>query len=351
MENIICGISALRFYRTPPAVLNLFEPLPITRDRATRLNLKKQPLAQYVLGIPLHFLTPGQTPRSRATHIKYDRWAGKIPEGAIREIGSAGAITSPEMTLLLLARTLPTAQLALLMYEFCGTFTIYEMPAKLKEYLAQNNTEPPAIRSSWQQVKNSAGNPINMWNRPPLITIDRLQEFADLQHSAYAGNNFYKAASMVAGVTRSPLEAEASLLLSLPRKRGGYGFKLETNRTIPLGRKAKKIYPHEYCVADIYLESPDGQHIVDVECQGAAIHAGEAAASSDANRTTALETMGISVVQITHADIHSTARLELIAEHICNKLEIKHRKRTANMTKAERQIRSQLPNNWEELSV
>lgn len=284
-------------------------------------------------------------------YIKYDRWASDLPKDAIREIGNTGAITSPEMTLLLLARVMPTVQLALLMYEFCGTFTIYKMTAELKEYLERDDVKLQSIRSSWQQVRNSAGNPINMWNRPPLITLDHLREFAELNHSTYGGNNFYKAASMVAGVTRSPLEAEASLLLALPRRQGGYGFKLETNRVIPLSRKAKRIYPHEYCVADIYLESPDGRHIVDIECQGAAIHAGEKAASSDANRTTALESMGISVVQITHADIHSEARLELIAEHVCNKLGIKRRKRTAHMIKAEKTIRSQLPNNWEELSL
>lgn len=350
MDNVICGISAFRFYRTPPAVLGLFESLPIARDQATRQSLSKQPLAQYVLGSPLHFLVQDTSSFTCAKTIKHHLWSGKLPRGAISEINNAGMITSPEMTLLLMARIMPPVRLALCMYEFCGTFTVYKIPSELKKHVIQNGTERLNRHAAWQEVLDSKGAPTGLWSRPPLLTPENLKEFAELNRSAYGSVNFEHAASMVVGVTRSPLEAEAALLLSLSRRLGGHGLTLKTNEIIRLNPRAKKIYQHEYCIADIYLESPDGRHIVDIECQGAAVHSGDAAVIADANRTTALETMGISVVLITYADIRSPERLDLIAQHILTKLGMKRHERTLRMRTAERKLRKEFPVDWNELS-
>lgn len=350
MEDVLCGISAFRLYRTPPAVLGLFGGLPIARDHATRLRLAKQPVVEHVLGLPLHFLTDQHNHCSHYKNIKHHLWMGNLPQGAIWEVPGIGDLTSPEMTLLLTARTMTPVRLALCMYEICGMFSVYRLPRDLQEQITRSGTERLNRQANWQQVYNSKGAPTDLWTRPPLLSIDRLKEFAELNHAAYGGNNFYKAASMVVGVTRSPLEAEAALLLSAPRKWGGYGLGLETNHVIRLSRSARKIYQRDYCVADLYIESPDEKRLVAVECQGAAIHSGEVATASDANRTTALETMGISVVQITHADIRSAERLELIADHIAHKLGISLRARTPRMVAAERKMRAELPYSWTELS-
>lgn len=350
MEDILCDISAFRLYRTPPAVLGLFDGLPIARDQATRQSLMRLPLVQHVLGVPLHFLVDVSASRSCAKNIKHHLWTGNMPRGAIYESAGAGDLTSPEMTLLLMARWMPVVRLALCMYELCGTFAVYSMPQELQELVTKNGTDRLNIQAGWRRVHNSKGAATDLWVRPAPLRLERLKEFAELNHSAYGGNAFYKATSMVAGITRSPLEAQAALLLSLPRTQGGYGFKLTTNHPIPLSPSARKIYPHEYCEADIYIESPNGEHIVAVECQGEAIHSGEAALASDANRTTALETMGINVVQITHADIRSAERMELIAEHIAHKLKIYPRARTVRMVAAERKIRAEFPHNWADLS-
>lgn len=350
MERVICDISAFNFYRTPPSVCALFDELPIARDQTTRRNLVKQPFSVYVLGAPLHILAKELNFCNSAKTIRRHLWTGELPVGAIREIEGAGTFTSPEMTLLLMARWLPVPRLALAMYEFCGAFTVYKPKAALAEQIKQTGAGGIDYQYGWQQVRDSKGNLTSLWKRPPLLSIEGLQRFAQVNVGAYGGRSFKRAASMVAGLTRSPLEAEAALLLSASRRLGGYGFKIKTNHSIRLSRSARRIYQHDYCEADIYIESSDGRHIVDVECQGAVVHTGDVAGISDANRTTALESMGISVVQITYQDIHSPERLEIIAQHIASKLGMVYPAKSDAMNKAELRLRKELPADWLELT-
>lgn len=350
MKDVICDISAFRFYRTPPSVLALFDELPIARDQATRQSLINQAVSLNVFGTPLHALVFNQNSLTSAKTIKRHLWSGELPSGAIREIEGSGTFTSPEMTLLLMARWMSIPRLALAMYEFCGSFTVYKLPQELEAQVKQLGTERLNYQAGWRQVVDTKGAATNLWNRPPLISLERLNEFAALNESAYGGKTFKRAAAMVAGMTRSPFEAEAALLLSVSRRLGGYGFKIKTNEVIRLTARARKIYRRDYCEADIYIESPDGTHIVDVECQGAMVHSGEAALISDANRTTALESMGISVVQITYQDIHSPERTEIVVQHIAAKLGVTPQQKTEHMFKAEQKLRAELPANWLEFA-
>lgn len=298
----------------------------------------------------MHLLVLDQNDRNSAKNFKRHLWSGELPSEAIREIEGSGTFTSPEMTLLLMARWMSAPRLALAMYEFCGSFTVYKMSREFEAQVKQAGTERLNYQAGWHQVVDSRGAATTLWNRPPLISLERLKEFAALNESAYGGKTFKRAASMVAGVARSPFEAEAALLLSVSRRLGGYGFKIKTNEVIRLTSRARKIYRRDYCEADIYIESPDGTHIVDVECQGAMVHSGEIALVSDANRTTALESMGISVVQITYQDVHSAERMEIVAQHIATKLGVVLSQKTERMLKAERELWAELPSNWLELA-
>lgn len=193
---------------------------------------------------------------------------------------------------------------------------------------------------------DSKGTPTSLWQRPALLTLDQLHSFVRQVKNVRGGKTLARALKMVAGLTRSPFEAEAALLLSTSRRLGGYGLKIETNKIIPLTAKARKIYQHEYCEADIYIESPDGHRVVDIECQGTAVHSGDVASISDANRTTALESMGIAVILITYQDVKNPERLEVIVQHIAEKLGISYPEKTAAMIEKERSLRDELTSDW-----
>lgn len=351
MEEVFCDISAFHFYRTPPSVLALFDELPISRDQLTRQTLSGLPFAEHVLGTPLNVIVTSRCTRSSASKtIKRHLWLGELPSEAVREIEGSGTFTSPEMTLLLMARWMSVPRLALAMYEFCGSFTVYKPTPELEIQVKQSGSERLNHLAGWQRVIDSKGAPTTLWKRPPLLSCERLHEFAAENAGVYGGKIFRQATDMVAGMTRSPLEAEAALLFYMSRRLGGYGLKIKTNKVIRLTARARKIYQHDYCEADIYIESPDGSRIVDVECQGAAVHTGERALVSDANRTTALESMGIAVVQITYQDVRNMERMAIVVEHIADKLGVNLAPKTERMLRAERKLREELPLNWLELA-
>lgn len=330
-------------------MLSLFDPFPSEQDIGARRSLAHHPLVKHCLGVPLHYLVGQRGQRTDSKNIKRHLWSADYPQRDIWTLENFGALTSPEMTLLLMARACSPVRLALAMYELCGSFSVFTPPPELEGLLQGPAIERINAATGWSRVRDAKGNPTSLWNRPSLLSLERLRAFAGEHRSARGGRAFAQAVSLVAGVTRSPFEAQAALLLSAPRRLGGYGFALETNRIIRLSSAARKLYHHDYCEADLCLKSPDGSRIVDVECQGAVVHSGLSARMADANRTTALESMGISVVQITYADISRSDRTEVIVDHLASKLGIELKPRTQPMYAAERKLRAEIPSDWGEL--
>lgn len=218
--------------------------------------------------------------------------------------------------------------------------------------LAQaNNLGGNSVYNGWTQVADSKGNLTNLWQRPPLLTLNDLRAFVSQNPEIRSIHKLEKALKYVTGVIRSPFEAQAAMLLRAPRVCGGYGLPIETDKRIKLTRSARKLAGQDTCFADIYIESPDKSRAVIVECQGAMIHSGERALVSDAARTTALESMGIDVVLLTYNHIFYRENLETVVGLIANKLGIKLEPRTQRMFDAETNLRRELFINWETLGA
>lgn len=78
--------------------------------------------------------------------------------------------------------------------------------------------------------------------RKPLIELHELHEYASKMKRRKWGTKFYNAAQLVTGIAASPLEVAAILLLSLPRSRGGAGFRnVYVNDLTPLTASAQSI--------------------------------------------------------------------------------------------------------------
>lgn len=339
MDMMISGLSAFRYYRTPPQVLALLPRLP--RPVEARA-LPEHPMVKYVFGLPLNTLAEDANLRSCSHNVATMVWTGALPPGA--ETGSfwCERICSPLFTLFTLARVLPVIELALAMYEFCGEFSVYRPAPELEDRI-------PDILGGWKRVMGPNGRGCDLWMRPPLVAVDELVEFANLCEGRYGCRAFVEAANLVFGVTRSPLEVQAALLLGAPRVKGGYGFALKTNHVMRLTAAAKKIALRDYCVADLYLESPDGSKAIDVECQGDIAHSAISAVESDADRTTALEAMGTEVVLLSHGQLASETRFAHVAEHIAKLLGLKLRPKTERMRKTERDLRRRIFIDWRTL--
>lgn len=328
-----------------------FGKLPIMRGVAARRDLCRHPAVQNILGTPLHTLVFDRAQQTHTKNIKQHLWTGELPAAAIQEYDFVGQVTSPLFTLFTLTRSLTLNQLAMAMYEFCGTFTVYKPTPEIERAFADAGQRKQLKEGyGWKCVVDYEGKTDNLWRREPLIELHELQEFAQLMKGVRGGRKFAAAAKMVSGVAASPLEAQASLLIGAPRARGGRGIKLQNNEEIHLTRSAKLLYPGATrCYADLYALSPKKDRAVDIECQGRMIHTGDDARVSDAERTTALESMGIDVIQITYRHLADPDSFESLMEHICQSLKLRPKERSKEHVQAEKQLRDEIFVPWETL--
>lgn len=350
MNGIICGPSALRYYRTPPQILDLCPMLPTSEDHATRIALPNHLTFRELFGSKLHILVLNDQERTHAKHIKQHLWTGPLPPQATIEDPVVGTVASPLLTLLTLAQHCTDFELAMVMYEFCGEFSVYQPSGQMERPLEANKGFEP-LGGSWKRAPAATGKPSSLWMRPPLIELHQLDAFVREVRGRRGARRLERAAAMVQGVTRSPLEVQAAMLLGLPRTQGGRGLELETNATVRLTSAAQRIAHRDYCVADILLTSPDGTRVVDVECQGAAVHEGIAAEISDADRTTALESMGVSVILASHDQLKDPRSFEVLATLLMRKLGMREPPRTQRMLEREADLRRDLFQNWETLGA
>lgn len=341
MDTIYCAQSAFKFFRTPPQVLALLPEIPIARDRGTRMGLRHNAMVQNALGLPMHTLVFEDSQRTNAKFTKQHLWTKELPAEALIEDTPVGTVTSPLFTLFTMATSVDAAELAMAMHELCGEFAVYEPSREVEEALGQ----APGLHG-WRRVVDDAGNPTSLWQRPALVQPHEIAAYADRMAGYRGCKTFRQAAQMVLGATLSPFEVQAAMLLGLPRRLGGYGFSVQTNKAIPLTGAARKLAGRDYCVADIYIESKDAKLAVDVECQGAAVHSSLGAAASDADRTCALESMGIEVVLLSYAQMFDPERFGIVADLIARKLKEPLAPKTERMDAAEKALRRQLFIDW-----
>ena len=139
------------------------------------------------------------------------------------------------------------------------------------------------------------------------------------------------------------------MLVSLPRDEGGLGVHIANNVRIPLSEAARSLYDKTCCYADILIESATDSMGVILECQGRSAHDSEAASLSDAERTTALTSMGYDVIQITYDQIKDTKSFSNLAELIHKKAGLPFAPKTIQERTAEEALRRELLVDWDEL--
>lgn len=301
MSYVLSNISAFRFHRVPPQVLALCPPIPDEDCDRQRLRLRQDLLVNHVLGFPLHTLVYCRNSVTHGTLLERHLWSGQLPSEAIWETDHGVQATSPLFTLLTVAPCASETQLVMMAYEMCSTFAVFKPSDPMEKALKDAYTSHQLPGDfGWKRSTNQNGEVTDLWQRPPLIQIDDLLDYAESNRSLRGGKKLLNAARQVSGVTASPFEVQASMLLGLSRRLGGEGLScFENNYEIALDQKAKKIVDKEKMYADLHFVSADGDRSVIVECQGATEHGKVDAGIRDADRVTALQSMGYDVVLLT----------------------------------------------------
>ncbi len=349
MKEILCDISAFRLYCMPPQLLAQFPVLPDPETDKTRSKLRKHPLVEHIIGPATHLMVTNRRRRSSAKCIQSHLASTELPFGCVRASNIGADITSPLFTLLQLAQHLPEEELIMAMYEFCGSFSVFKPTPEL-EALLENPAEP--VAGSWKRVTSQNGKPSSLWQRNPLITLDELRSFAAATKGMRGNRRFARAAASVTGRTASPFEAQLSMLLCRPRRRGGEGFPCFTNNErIALSAKARMLSGKSACYADILFEQHKGEKPLVVECQGRLVHDDVESAVSDGNRVVALQQMGYEVMLLSYEQISQSDRFEVVKKLIARYLGIRYRRKSKAMQRTEHNLRCNIFIDWSTIAA
>ena len=383
MDEIVCANTAFRYWRCPPQVRDLYPRLPSPEDgwRA----LAQSPFVTDVLKTPIITTTvPGGVNYHSGlrTTIHCDDASGV--DSAL-ETTMSFRVTNPLATLFTMARFVSPTDLVLAMYEFCGWFSVFEPTAAVEAELdkgkdAAENASTESLfeldesqdEAQWKRVyarvkvkeqvkaKGAYGKKktkevtklkgTSLWMRKPLIELHELHEYARKMKSRKWGTKFFNAAQIVTGIAASPLEVAGILLLSLPRSRGGSGFRnVFVNDFTPLTASAKSIAGQKVCYEDIVIVNPTIMKAGILEIQGEVIHGSGAVLDHDVKRMTALQSMGYDVFLVTHDMLNDAELLDAIVRSLCSRLELRYRCKTKIQRTRETELRANVLCNWLEI--
>lgn len=383
MDEIVCANTAFRYWRCPPQVRDLYPRLP-NSEKGWRA-LSQSPFVVDVLKTPIIAVASPGCCNHHSGLRSTIRWEGASDAGATIDTHLGFSVTNPLNTLFTMTRFVSQMDLVLAMYEFCGWFSVFEpTPAaemQLKMAAKENRQsstqdlfelDEGEDEAPWKRVyarvtvkasENGAQTneredsrqvtklkETSLWMRRPLIELSDLHQFANKVKSQMWGKQFCDAAQQVIGIAASPLEVAGILLLSRPRRLGGAGFtNVYANDLTPLSITAQSIAGQKVCYGDIVIVNPILMKGAIVEIQGEVIHGSGAILDHDAERMTALQSMGFDVFLVTHDMLNDSKQLDTIVRSVCDRLEIRYKAKTAAMKSAETRLRANVLCNWLEI--
>lgn len=350
MDLTLCGQSAFYYYRIPPQVLGLYPAISLGNIDRRCCGLGSHAVVKDLLHAPLHRLVFTRAQSGSRSLFKSHLLTQEPPPGSFRQTEHGFDVTSPEFTLLSLATQVSRNQLLMACYEMCSSFAVFTPCERTQQQLDEAISLkfiPPDC--GWKRIVDTKGNDTNLWKRAPLLSAADIAAFAKQAAGLRGVKQLRWAAERMAGQTASPFEVQTSMLVSLPRDEGGLGIGITNNARIPLSEAARSLYDKTCCYADILIESVTDSMGVILECQGRSAHDSEAASLSDAERTTALTSMGYDVIQITYGQIKDKRCFGNLAELIHKKAGLPYTPKIKQECDAEDALRQELLVDWDDL--
>lgn len=350
MDLTLCGQSAFYYYRIPPQVLGLYPAISLGNIDRRCCGLGSHAVVKDLLHAPLHRLVFTRAQSGSRSLFKSHLLTQEPPPGSFRQTEHGFDVTSPEFTLLSLATQVSRNQLLMACYEMCSSFAVFTPCERTQQQLDEAISLkfiPPDC--GWKRIVDTKGNDTNLWKRAPLLSAADIAAFAKQAAGLRGVKQLRWAAERMAGQTASPFEVQTSMLVSLPRDEGGLGIGITNNARIPLSEAARSLYDKTCCYADILIESVTDSMGVILECQGRSAHDSEAASLSDAERTTALTSMGYDVIHITYGQIKDKRSFGNLAELIHKKAGLPYTPKIKQECDAEDALRQELLVDWDDL--
>lgn len=205
-------------------------------------------------------------------------WSGPYPPGSFIDLGHGIACLSPCALFCRMAKDLPFAKRVLLAYELAGCYTIVPNP----EYDIEPE-QPGFARGVYRTCSVE---------RQPLTSIAELTRYATENARLHGSRVAREALRYALDGAASPLEARLALITQLPQRLGGYDLgEAVLNYRVDTAGSFRKI--------DVYLPHDH----VGLEADSRAHHGTMDAIERDSARRNALLARGISMVNISSAEM------------------------------------------------
>lgn len=349
MHEFFCGPTSFALHRIPPQAKQVLPAFPYIETSLDRRRLSLHEPESYWPSLPLHILSADKAGKTRAMGIREHVLTAEIPPGSFQTDDTLGlTFASPQLTLLTMAPLVSIYQLAMATYELCGLFAIFDPGPELQEQIDIANAQRLVWPGGWRQVHSKDGVAANLWIRDPLPTIPELERYCAQTKGVRGNVKLVKALRMVNGVCASPLEVQASMLLGLPPRLGGEGLgPFDNNHAIALTPAARTLAGQNTCYADLYFEGTSDRAPIVVECQGRVVHDSPEQGGVDANRTLALQEMGMDVILLTKEQLAEQVRFDTLVGHLRRKLGVRKRAKSKTALREATALREHLFGDWE----
>ena len=295
MPICLAHISALQYWRharrigCAPNSAKSSVPSSIHAAEA-RLALQSEVLSGVLEG-EVHLVVVGQSARRDFVGMKVHSVKSSVP-GDAAKIADDIYVLSPASLLMQLSRTYPFEQIALLAYEFCGSYVL--------DVAAQCGFRSAA----------------------PVVSRAKLLAAAALAGSFRGSTVMRRVLEVVADGSASPAESALAVLLCAKRMYGGYGLPLPNmNYRVNVRGEARKMTPSRYFLCDLCWPAAN----LDVEYDSDAFHLNSASLSCDAARRNALAALGFQTVTVTRAQMRDADMFDDAARAIAKILGVRLR--------------------------
>ena len=254
-------------------------PLELPHDAATYVA---HALVALGLDGPLDVVVGKHGSRRVSRAARCHVWRGPVADGLVCCPEPGVYVVSPEVALLQVASSLGFYRALALAMELCGTYSL----------------------------DDSLGCEFDV---AALTSPERIGNVACLCTNQRGAELLKRIANYAIGGSASPRESALAMMLSLPRKLGGWSCpKPKLNERIELSKCAASHCGRSYLVADLLFEEAK----LDVEYQGKEWHSGDEGRSRDETRQNALLQMGLSCYFISGEQIKDEAEIGGLATFI-----------------------------------
>lgn len=259
--------------------------------------------------MPVHFLVPNATARTRRKNTCCHIAPINLPEGSLVRIGNDAYACCPELCFVLMATLMTPVQLIELGHELCGTYRL------------------------------SLQGPARCSDRAPLTSVAELRAFLDTCEGLPGVKKARRALRYITPNSASPMETILIMLLCLPFNLGGYALPVPLqNYRIDFPKRSRNLCSKQYYVCDLYW--PDAKLAIEYDSDEG--HTGSLNITVDASKRNELLHLGITVITVTRLHLKNPEHVDRIARLVAMRLGERFRNGERGNPEKRRELRQEL---------